>query len=131
MKLHIVRDVRDHNKLTVHLDVDLEKYCPEENKWKDSDLFDDDFEEHSFSDTPPFRLHLLQIKGVQIVSFDKYSIDIIKGEVFSWNILVEQIRASLELDLNDGNLARYSGAYRAAINPVRKLQKSFEKSSRV
>lgn len=126
MKLHIVHNAKDHNILTVHLDVNLYNYkAKREKEWKDSDCFDDfdDFETEPSPYSPAFRNHLLQIKGVQRVAFDKYSIDITKGEVFRWKVLVEQIRASLELDLNDGNLATYTGAYRTVRHPLVSFQK--------
>jgi len=43
MKLHIVRDEKDQNKLTVHLDVILDKYRVKhgDDVWRDSDRFGD------------------------------------------------------------------------------------------
>jgi len=112
MKLHIVRDAKDHNLLTVHLDVDLEKHRakPDKDVWSDDERFSD-FDDYPADVATIFRKHLLQIKGVQGVRFDKYSIDIVKGRVFEWKVLIRQIRASLELDLNHGNSARCTGAY--------------------
>lgn len=131
MKLHIIRDAKDHNKLTVHPDVDLDKYRVKDEDWRDSDQFDD-FDDMPESASPAFRNHLLQIKGVQRVAFDKYSIDIIKGEVFTWKVLVEQIKACLELDLNDGDRAKYSGLYSCQNKQMKKAKKeNYRKNPKV
>lgn len=125
MKLHIVHDVKDHNKLTVHLDVNLDKFRVKPEVWRDSNQFNDfdGFDDLPSSASPVFRNRLLQIKGIQGVAFDKYSIDIIKGEVFIWRVLVEQIKAMLELELNEGELAKYSGAFSRQKAPLKKMAK--------
>jgi len=109
--IKVIYDSKDQNKLVVHLNYDLEAYLSEddEDDWQDFDDFcsDDDDDD----DIPSFRLHLLQIRGIQTVFFEEYSISIIKGEVFEWKKLLVQIKTNLELDLNDGNPSEYVEVY--------------------
>lgn len=120
MIMKVVYDDKDQNKLIIHLNRDLEAYLSvDDGGWKD---FDDFCSDDDFIEPPAFRSHLLKVRGVVIVSFDKYSISILKGEVFEWKRLLVQIRASLELDLNDGDPAEYTEVYSGRRTPVQWLK---------
>ena len=108
MKIRIVRDIKDHNKLSAHLNVNLFKFCDscEESAWQDFDDFDDDDDEDE-EIFPLFRRYLFMIPGIQDVTFDKYNINFVKGEVFSWDEILVAIRARLELEFNKGEPAEY------------------------
>lgn len=112
MKLHFVINEKKTNVMTVHLDIDLEKLRSKPNKWRDSDYFDDyNGNDSDESECPSFMKKLEMIPGIQGTSYDKYSIDIVKGEVFSWECLIVPIVALLELELDGGKDSVCSGAY--------------------
>ncbi|MEI6528399.1 MAG: hypothetical protein WCO10_01865 [bacterium] len=85
------------NFIVIHLNRRLHKIdyeCVE-----DSGDFDEAWKHEKM---PSFLRHILQINGIEDLSYDMYSIRIEKGEVFCWNELIPQIIANLELDLNGG-----------------------------
>ena len=121
-KLEFVIDEKNHNKLTINLDVDLDKFRIKDTTWRDSDFFEDyDDEEETF---PIFVQYLEKIPGVERVGYDKYSVSIFKGEVFKWEKLAIPILARLELELIDGNDFSHSGDLSSLIEESGKVKKT-------
>ena len=116
MKLRVIRDKKDHNKIYVHLDVDLDLVTKayRDKVWKDSEGYGDGDSDKDCDEAPTFITHILQVKGIENINFEPFCVNIIKGEVFSWKKLLPAIITNLELDFNDGDPAEYSGAYTGA-----------------
>lgn len=95
---------RDRNKVTIHVDVDLLPLLP---PLKVKELFyDDDDSEETDDDTPFFINRLLLIDGVNEAYYDRYSIDVWKGDLFSWKTIMPRVIEDLEVTLNRCKKAR-------------------------
>ena len=115
MKYKIER-FRDRNFITIHLDVDLLKFLPKLNQGRYVDSEDELYDEEL--DTPNFIRRLLRIKGVVDVEYDRYSLDIYKGELFSWKKMIPAIIEDLQTVLNGGD-----PAVRVCRRPIRAQKK--------
>lgn len=110
MKYKIERDRHNKNMITIHLDIDLMNFRSKLNKQlqrgSDNDFWND---EENFA--PIFLNRIRMIKGVLNACFDKYSIDVTKGELFSWSGIIHQIMSDLQITLNHGSRARRANSH--------------------
>lgn len=90
----------DPNTVIIHFDLDLCRFFPErKNQWSlenDDDVWDEDEEE------PFFVKRLLLLKGIICVNYDRYSVELIKGDIFSWRSILPIVMSDLETVLNRG-----------------------------
>jgi len=127
-KLAFVIDEKNQNKLTINLDVDLDKFRVKDTIWRESDYFED---YDGDDEIPPVFVQFLEkILGVERVGYDKYSISIFKGEMFDWKKLAIPILARLELELIEGNDFSHSGDLSSMIEKKEKTKKYHKKLSK-
>jgi len=93
----------DHNIITIHLDLDLLRFLPKPSQERYIDSYSDFWDEESRD--PNFLKRLLLMKGVVDVEYDRYALDIYKGEFFSWREMIPAIVEDLQTVLNGGNPA--------------------------
>jgi hypothetical protein len=106
MRYSVEYDAKNFNKATVHVDVDLSVFAPKPTlvKWspeRDADCFYDDCR-----DSPFFIKRLSMVSGVVEVFYNRYSVIVIKGEIFPWRKLIPAIVRELETSVNRGGRAK-------------------------
>jgi hypothetical protein len=93
----------DRNIITIHLDLDLLRFLPKPSQKRFVDSYTDFLDEESRD--PNFLKRLLLMKGVVDVVYNRHSLDIYKGELFSWRKMIPAILEDLETVLNGGDPA--------------------------
>ena len=117
MKYQIEHDKDDRDIITIHLDINLFHFRPKTaKKWPANN---EDTYFNCDTPTPLFLNRLMLMEGVQEVYFEKYSIDIIKGRMFSWRRLIPKIIEDLRFTLNGGAPAEKKDIHRN--KPVKKV----------
>jgi len=125
MRYRVEYQDHDRNLVTIHLDLDLRLYFSRPVKnWLVNAEDEDDFYCDRYENTPHFVKRLLLLKGIDDVTFSRYTIDIIKGDFFSWRTVISTVIKDLEVVLNHGEVAQKvrRGCYRAV--PKKKVTTS-------
>lgn len=107
MKYKIQFDKFHRNSITIHLDINLFNFLPKfSNHWRLEDEDDDNFMYDDDTQAPLFLNRIRLIKGIESAYFKKFSIEVNKGELFSWSGIIRRVLADLQITLNHGSRAK-------------------------